>query len=167
MKHWRDTQSRVLPIINQNQNFKTNCKSLIINKYLVFTTLNQNQNFKTNCKSLIPINKYLVFTTLTCDHIVFIPVMSVSRSGYISTSLAKSGQNWPITYSNSRGGVVKGLIRSTKRCENASASVKLNYRSLPVGPRLVRMIDVSTYEGADFMGDRLRHGVQLSLVPRA
>ena len=32
---------------------------------------------------------------------------------------------------------------------------------------VVRMIDVSTYEGADFMGDRLRHGVQLSLVPRA
>ena len=32
---------------------------------------------------------------------------------------------------------------------------------------LEMMIDVSTYEGADFMGDRLRHGVQLSLVPRA
>ena len=46
---------------------------------------------------------------------------------------------------------------TTKRCENASASVKLNYRSLPVGLRVVRMIDVSTYEGADFMGDRLRH----------
>ena len=53
---------------------------------------------------------------------------------------------------------------TTKRCENASASVKHNYRSLPVGPRLVRMIDVSTYEGADFMGDRLRHVG--SAVPR-
>ena len=53
---------------------------------------------------------------------------------------------------------------TTKRCENASASVKLNYRSLPVGPRVVRMIDVSTYEGADFMGDRLRHVG--SAVPR-
>ena len=47
---------------------------------------------------------------------------------------------------------------------NMSASVKLNYRSLPVGPRVVRMIDVSTYEGADFMGDRLRHVG--SAVPR-
>ena len=53
---------------------------------------------------------------------------------------------------------------TTKRCENASASVKHNYRSLPVGPRLVRVIDVSTYEGADFMGDRLRHVG--SAVPR-
>ena len=53
---------------------------------------------------------------------------------------------------------------TTKRCENASASVKHNYRSLPVGPRLVRMIDVRTYEGADFMGDRLRHVG--SAVPR-
>ena len=53
---------------------------------------------------------------------------------------------------------------TTKRCENASASVKLNYRSLPVGPRVVRMIDVSTYKGADFMGDRLRHVG--SAVPR-
>ena len=30
-----------------------------------------------------------------------------------------------------------------------------------------RMIEVSTYKGTYDMGDRLRHGIQLSLVPRA
>ena len=44
---------------------------------------------------------------------------------------------------------------------NSTIGLCLSVRSV------VRMIDVSTYEGADFMRDRLRHGVQLSLVPRA
>ena len=44
---------------------------------------------------------------------------------------------------------------------------KLSYRSQPVGPQ--RNYDGSRegVRGADYMGDRLRHGIQLSLVPRA
>ena len=53
---------------------------------------------------------------------------------------------------------------TTKRCENASASVKLNYRSLPVGPQRGKDDRREYVRGGGLHGDRLRHVG--SAVPR-
>ena len=50
----------------------------------------------------------------------------------------------------------------------ASAYVKIETIGLcPSVLSEITMIVVRAYEGADDIGDRLRHGIQLSLVPRA
>ena len=50
----------------------------------------------------------------------------------------------------------------------ASASVKIQTIGLYPSVRSeIMMTVVRAYEGADIIGDRLSHGIQLSLVPRA
>ena len=56
---------------------------------------------------------------------------------------------------------LKNGAKTRPRLLNSTIGLCLSVRSV------VRMIDVSTYEGAYYIGDRLRHVVQLSLVPRA
>ena len=70
-------------------------------------------------------------TSATC-------VVHGQRSERWITGLAGSSSPWELRAGHT-GPMVIALPRlqtaTTKRCENASASVKLNYRSLPVGPQ--------------------------------
>ena len=70
-------------------------------------------------------------TSATC-------VVHGQRSERWITGLAGSSSSWELRVGRT-GPTVKALPRlqtaTIKRCENASASVILNYRSLPVGPQ--------------------------------
>ena len=86
------------------------------------------------------------------------------------TCLAGSSSSWELRAGRT-GPTVIALPRLQTALKNGEKThprlSKLNYRSLPVGPQRGNDDRVSTYEGAYYMGDRLRHVVQLSLVPRA
>ena len=95
--------------------------------------------------------------------------------GQRSTYLAGSSSSWEL-----RAGRTGPTAIALPRLQTALKTVrKLAVRkrvrvsqSYKIGLSLsvrskIRMIDVSTYEGAYDMGDMLRHGIQLSLVPRA
>ena len=86
------------------------------------------------------------------------------------TYLAGSSSSWEL-----RAGRTAPTVIALPRLQTALKTVRKRVRvsqsynnglSLSVRSE-IRMIDMSTYEGAYGMGDRLRHGIQLCLVPRA
>ena len=86
------------------------------------------------------------------------------------TFLAGSSSSWELRTGRT-GPTVIALPRLQTALKNgAKTRPRLLYSTIGLClsvRSVVMMIDVSTYEGAYFMGDKLRHVVQLSLVPRA
>ena len=85
-----------------------------------------------------------------------------------STYLAESSSSWELRAGRTGPTVIalprlQTALKTVRKRVRVSQSYNLGF-SLSVRSE-IRMIDVSTYEGAYDMGDMLRHGIQLSLVP--